>query len=101
MKRWILIWFVLFSPNVFAMFCPSNLNVINLGDTIDQIIAQCGAPDTQRTYTATPNLPQEWSYYAKAKPTDQVNTKMTVLFKDNKILNISITGPKTNPLLCN
>jgi len=76
----------------YALFCPGNFNTINVGDTIDQVTANCGQPAAQHTHTESPNLPQEWTYYVKMSPTDQATIKMTVAFNQGLVTNMNVNG---------
>lgn len=52
-----------FPLTTFALFCPTNYNIINPGMTLDQVIALCGKPDSQtESIKKNDNIPQEWSY---------------------------------------
>lgn len=101
MKHFMSALFFIFSTNAYAIFCPTNFNNINYGDTLDQVLQQCGKPNTQNTYVKNPAVPQEWNYYLKIHPFDPVTTKMTLVFKDDKVIYINIAGSNTaNSVLC-
>src|SRR3990167_9584669 len=100
MKKFILI-LLLFTTKSFAIFCPTNFTQINYGDTIDQVIQQCGQPDSQKESTQTnDNAPQEWNYYISQtvsmnalQPSTTGTLKTTVTFDNNgKAINISVNG---------
>lgn len=86
---------LLFSSSAFAMFCPTNFKSINLGDSMDFVIAECGAPITQYRYERAVNLSQSWDYYLKTNPFSTANTKLQILFKDDKVVNLQITEPSS------
>lgn len=82
-----------YSATSFAMFCPTNLNLINLGDTSQQVEAQCGKPNSIKTHDQEPNVPQEWNYYLSVSPGNPGGTlKVTFSFANNKIINMSANG---------
>jgi hypothetical protein len=81
---------LLISQNSLALFCPGNFNQINIGDSLESVIQQCGAPSSQTTATNTDNLPQEWNYYFKLSPTDQATMRATIAFAEGKATNMSI-----------
>lgn len=83
----------LFSTPLFAMFCPSGFNVINVGDTMDYVIKQCGNPDAKKVTKTVPQKPQEWNYIIKPDPMQPGTLKMSIAFdKDEKVVNISVNG---------
>lgn len=85
---------VLCSTQAIAMFCPSGFNQMNFGDSIQQIMQQCGTPETQKTYRmADTHQPQEWNYYVKMDPTQPASVKMIVAFDGNKkVINITVNA---------
>lgn len=91
----------LFSSTSFAMFCPNGFNSINIGDTSDQVQAQCGKPDSIKSHESKKNLPQEWNYYVNMVKGQQGSIKMVIAFKDNKVINMSVNGVGlTNTSIC-
>lgn len=75
-----------------AMFCPNNLNQIQIGDSIQQVESQCGKPPSQKTYKKASTAPQEWNYFLKINPQDQGTIKVTFSFVNNQAINISANG---------
>lgn len=49
--------------NCFALTCPNNFNVINIGDSIAQVEQLCGKADKTETADGPDNSPQDWDYY--------------------------------------
>jgi len=102
-----LVMFVLssvFFSNAWAdMFCPSNFNSINVGDSIDSVIAACGKPDSQVSNKEKAPQPQEWSYYIATTPGQPGTMKLTIAFDaTGTAINISVNGsgmPQTQ--ICN
>src|SRR5688572_4299371 len=91
-----------FSSSAFAIFCPTNFNEIQVGDTLTTVINRCGKPTSQKSYVSRENLPQEWNYYVRMSPDDQATIKMTVAFVDNKATNMNVNGVGlTNTQICN
>ncbi len=76
----------------FAIFCPGGFNQINIGDTLEQVKQQCGAPTTQKESESKDKLPQEWNYYLQMSPTDQATLKTTIAFNHGKVTNMSVNG---------
>lgn len=77
----------------YALFCPTNYNQINLGDSIDQVQQQCGAPDSQTKTQADAPVPQEWSYYVQPDPLKPNTLKVTVAFDaSGKATNVGVNG---------
>jgi len=95
---------LIYSTQCFAMFCPNNFNQVDLGSSIDQVIQQCGKPDSIKTSKNTDNEPQEWNYYVHIQPTQQPQTgslRMTIAFENAKVINISVNGAGiTNTAVC-
>lgn len=81
---------VIISNPAFAMFCPNGFNQMNIGDTIDQVVQQCGNPDFKKTTKKEPSQPQEWNYYVKLNPKQTTSVKMSVAF-DAKESVVNIT----------
>jgi hypothetical protein len=90
----------LISSPAFAMLCPGNFNTINVGDTLESVIQQCGKPDSYKTYDSTADAPQEWNYYVQVPSqlygtigsSGQASLKTTVGFAEGKVSNISVNG---------
>jgi hypothetical protein len=89
-KGYIILALLTCASNAFAILCPTNFNTINDGDSTDHIQQLCGKPDTQTQSNRTSSSSQEWEYYVKLHNLDQAMTKMSVLFKDNKVINIHV-----------
>lgn len=87
-------------PNIsFALLCPKNFNVIQIGDSIDVVKAKCGKPDTEFKKEVEKQGPQEWTYFLKqtvATGTSYESTgtlKMTIAFdKNDKAINLNVNG---------
>ncbi len=96
MKHYLALFFLIFSTNSFAIFCPSNFNQINIGDPIEKIETQCGKPTSQTTSKTTANQPQEWNYYVPMSSNQtgsQTGTvRMTVAFDQGKVVNLSVNS---------
>lgn len=93
----------LLTANSYAMFCPNGFNLIDFGDSIEQVIKQCGNPDAKKVTKSVPEKPQEWSYFVKPDPTQPGTLKMSVAFdSDKKVINITVNGTSlTNTTICN
>lgn len=85
----------------FALFCPTNFNQIEIGNSIDKVKELCGKPDKEDTKKVEENVPQEWNYFV-AQSVDmgmgtnqpaQGTLKTSFMFdKDGKLINISVNG---------
>lgn len=85
----------------YAIFCPSNFNNIDIGDSIEQVLKQCGPPASQNTYTLAQPVAEQWDYYIRTNPFNRTTSKMSVVFKDNQVINITLNiTATTNNLLC-
>ena len=83
---------LLLSTTSFAMFCPNNFNQIAPGDTLDSVKQQCGDPQSEESKDIAPAQPQEWVYYLKTDPSNQMTTRITVGIENDKVANITISG---------
>lgn len=91
MLRLLILLLLIFSSPAFAMFCPDNFRSISLGDSLEFVLAECGNPTTQFRYERPVNSSQSWDYYLKTHPFSLANTKLQILFKDDKVINLQIT----------
>lgn len=82
---------ILFSPISLAMFCPSNFSSIDIGNTLEQVIQTCGEPTSKATNQKSNIASAEWVYYVKTADNSQGTSKMTIVFQDNKVVNITQT----------
>lgn len=82
---------LLFCPISFAMFCPSNFSSIDIGNTLEQVTQICGQPSSKKTNQKSNILSAEWVYYVKTSDNSQATAKMTIVFQDNKVVNITQT----------
>jgi hypothetical protein len=92
----------LYTASSYAFFCPTNFNQINIGDSIQTVEQQCGAPAKTEKADAPDNQPQEWNYYLQ-QPMN-VNTmpqaeqamgsiKTSFAFDgEGKLINITVNG---------
>jgi len=90
MKGCITLALLVCTTNACALFCPTSFSNINYGDSIEQVQQVCGKPDAQKQFARTASAAQEWEYFVKLHNLDQAMTKMTVLFKNNKVININV-----------
>lgn len=89
------------SSTSLAMFCPNNMNQINIGDPLAVVLQQCGTPLSQKATTSKPDVPQEWNYYLKLAPTDTATIKTSVAFAGGRVINISVNNVGiTNTGIC-
>jgi len=116
MKLFYLIFLLGFiSSASFAWMCPTTFNQISPGDTIDQVIRQCGEPTSKDTVEKFPSVPQKWEYYvavsqpyqATYTPSPSSNSpnfatiKMSVTFVNDKVINITVQDQSlANSTLC-
>ena len=74
---------------VLAMSCPSNNNILQIGDSTQEVLTSCGQPASTNTITNIIPLESEWIYYIPNTQTNAI-TKLTLTFSYNKIRNINI-----------
>jgi hypothetical protein len=97
---------LLLTPTLsFAFFCPTNFAQINMGDSMEQVTAACGKPDTQDGKDAEDNTPQEWTYFAPQSKASEsrpiqigIGTMKVVMSFDetSKVMNITVNGMGVN-----
>jgi hypothetical protein len=107
MKKYLAAFFIISSTNALADFCPcpSSFNLIQLGDSLQQIQATCCKPVSQKKYKLEPTVPQKWVYYISAPPTPsntaQGSVEMTVVFDEKgKVTNISVNAQSLTSTNC-
>jgi hypothetical protein len=97
------------AANAYALMCPSNFNEISVGDSIESVKAQCGAPSGTKSFDSAADTPQEWNYYvnptggvtAGVTAASQATLKTTVAFANGKVTNMSVNGVGvTNTAIC-
>ncbi|MES2217862.1 MAG: DUF2845 domain-containing protein [Pseudomonadota bacterium] len=89
-----------YSTNSLALLCPGNFNQINMGDTVESVIAACGKPAGQTSTENTEEGPQEWNFYVQVaaayvpnlNTTSQATLKTTIAFDKGKVTNMSVNG---------
>lgn len=81
----------------FALPCPTNSNIIYKGNTTEEIIKECGQPQSSKNYIKTVITAQKWQYYKNQynnqtfnQENNNVNVKLTFVFNQNKVVNINI-----------
>lgn len=90
---------LLHSTSSYALFCPKNFNIINIGDSIESVELKCGKPSKVSKTEAPDSSPQQWGYYipttvnnsATQKTKGTIKTNFT-FDKDGKAINISVNG---------
>jgi hypothetical protein len=95
LKKSLILLVFLITTNSFASTCPNGFNVINRGNTVDEILQLCGPPSKPpHTYKLAASVPQEWLYYIPANSTDpsQGSVKMSVVFLNDKVTNITVNS---------
>lgn len=81
---------LLYSSHAFAIFCPTNFSNIDLGNTIQQVQEVCGTPTSVNQYQKTKMSNQIWNYYIRAPGLNQNMAKMSVLFRNDEVMNIHL-----------
>lgn len=87
------------TTSCYALTCPTNFSIINVGDSIESVKALCGKPDSEKKTEQEKPVPQEWTYFVTetvATNTSYSTTgtlKTTFTFdKEDKAINISVNG---------
>lgn len=91
--------FLFFPATSFAIMCPMNFNQIQTGNTIEQVIQQCGNPEKKEDKNVPVEGPQEWSFMVPQTVASNTMTQVTgtlkssfAFDKDGRIINISVNG---------
>lgn len=92
LKRTMLILATIATNNAYAVMCPNNFNTVNIGDSVEQVIAQCGKPEDKKEYKVDVDVPQEWSYYVVVAPPNPATVQMTIVFVNKKVANITVNA---------
>lgn len=92
LKKVILLFGTLLSTSALAVMCPNNFNTVNVGDSVDSVLQQCGKPVTKNEYKIDVDVPQEWSYYVIVAPPNPATIQMTVVFVNKKVANITVNA---------
>lgn len=89
------------STNALAMLCPSNFKEIYIGDDIATVIAACGAPNSQNSTDVQPSKPQEYVYFMKENPSDQLAIRVSFAIIEDKVANITVNSVSVgNTVMC-
>jgi hypothetical protein len=98
---------LLISTIAFADFCPcpSNFNLIHLGDSLDQVLKTCCAPTSKKIRQEETAAPQKWSYSitAPTNPVDSVqgSVELVVIFdQTGTVTNITVNAQSLTTTNC-
>ncbi|MDX1901032.1 MAG: DUF2845 domain-containing protein [Gammaproteobacteria bacterium] len=89
----------------FAFFCPTNLQMIEFGDSIDHVQQQCGKPaSTQKLKVSQDATAQEWVYnknnvsQAQAQGMSQTYNpqQLKIMFANKHVTSITLNGFPTD-----
>jgi len=95
MKSFIVfICLMFFSMSIFAMPCPTNSAIIYKGNTLNEVIKQCGEPLSSKKYIKIIDLTEKWEYY-KSTANNTNSYKIEIIFKNNVATNIAVTNNNT------
>lgn len=107
-KKWCSLSLLLISTVAVADFCPcpSNFNLIQIGNSLDQILKTCCKPSTPpKTYQKPIPVPQKWTYNIAAPPNPgnavQGSVELTVTFdRTEKVTNITVNAQSLTTTNC-
>lgn len=102
MLKPIVILLLFLTPTLsYAWVCPNNFSQIAVGDTIEQVVAACGKPASEKKSESGYRGPQEWQYFVTVTqplsgsgvpPDAAPSVKMSVAFVKQKAINITVQG---------
>ncbi|MEO8402819.1 MAG: DUF2845 domain-containing protein [Gammaproteobacteria bacterium] len=98
--RYSLIFMLLLIPiTLWALPCPNGGGILYKGDSIEEVIKQCGEPTTKRSNTYIFYMLQDWIYYI-AHRYDSGFAQVIVSFKNGKVSKIHVTDYYYGVLIC-
>ncbi|MDX1902468.1 MAG: hypothetical protein SFW66_10810 [Gammaproteobacteria bacterium] len=90
----LLILACILSTQVFALPCKNGAAIFTNGDSLNTFENNCGQPNSSTQSSKTVTVSEKWEYY---KPDPQGgNYKMTILFRNNGIQNITVKSNTQN-----
>lgn len=89
MKFSLILLLYVISIVTFAMPCPGGGGILYKGDSIEDVLKQCGEPSTKKTNTITLNASQEWTYN-KPHLYDQGYSQMILSFNNDAVTRIHV-----------
>lgn len=95
MKYFISFLLFIFSVVSYAMFCPTNFESINIGDSIDKVKMICGQPNSEQNSQGQSSS-EEWHYYVKSSAVSQATLPMIIVMQNNRVINITIDNLISN-----
>ena len=89
MKRAFILLLVIVSTDIFALPCPNGNGILYKGDSIDEVLRQCGEPFAKHTSTQTLYSQQSLSYY-RAHRFDRGYSQINIYFRNDRVARITI-----------
>lgn len=86
---------IMISMNLFALACPNGQGILYKGDSIEEVIKQCGEPTNKRTITNNIYSLQKW-IYVKNYSFNQGFLQMELFFTNNRVSRIHMTDRNYN-----
>lgn len=90
MRPLFLLLSILFSTTTYAIFCPTNFTNIELGDSLQSVISQCGKPSAFNEYKSNGITALQWSFLIRPFDSNKGLKKLKVVFVANQVKNITI-----------
>lgn len=72
-----------------SISCPNNGNMLKVKDSLQEVLHQCGQPTSLNRFKNTTIVSANWVYY-RTNITNRTHTKMSILFNQGRVANISI-----------
>lgn len=83
---------------LYALPCPNGNGILYKGDSVAQVIQQCGKPTTQRTEKEVVSSLEQWTY-TRQHPYDSGYAQLYVTFYNGRVSNIVISDEYPYPLI--
>lgn len=90
MKLSLLLFLLIFYNLSFALPCPNGKGILYKGDSIEEVLKQCGEPNNKHSVTTTLYSLKRLIYYRPHPYNVGGHSQLIILFKNNKVSNIHI-----------
>lgn len=96
--KYLIIISLLLSSSLFAMPCPNGRGIMYKGDSLEEVLKQCGPPTSKKTTKQTLLLQEQWIYNL-AHAYDPGSTQLVVTFNNSYVSGILINERYSGPLI--
>lgn len=97
MKYALFFFLTLIPTKLFALPCPNGSGILYKGDSIEEVIKQCGEPTSKQSIQKIVSTMEEWIYY-RSHYFDAGYTQVGILFENGLVKSIRINEINPWPL---